>query len=75
MSTTNFGAVIRAARDRLGESQEAFARRVGISQGHLSELEKSGSHPTIATLEKICEAIGWECDVVMGPRRKRKKNN
>ena len=50
---------IRALRgDR---TQEAFARKLGISQATLARLERGGQNTTINTLQQITKAL--RCDV------------
>lgn len=44
-------------------SQNALARKIGMSQGYLSELESNKKSPTLRQLCKIAEALDvdpWE---------------
>jgi len=49
-------------RMRRGEkTQEAFARKLGISQATLARLESGAQNTTIKTLQQICKAL--RCDI------------
>ena len=52
-----FDNLMKAWRTHLKVSQEQLAKRAGISQAALSELEKSGVKPDAAILEKIAQAL------------------
>ena len=49
---------IRTIRELAGFSQAELARRTGISQGHISQIESGHKRPLPATLKKIAAAIG-----------------
>lgn len=52
----------RNIRARRGDkTQEAFARKLGISQATLARLENSAQNTTIKTLRQICKAL--RCDI------------
>ena len=50
---------IRALRG--DENQDAFARKLGISQATLARLESGVQNTTIKTLQQICKAL--RCDI------------
>ncbi len=50
---------IRALRGN--KTQDAFARKLGISQATLARLESSGQNTTIKTLQQICKTL--RCDI------------
>ena len=50
--------LIRKARTDAGLTQAQLARRLGVSQAALARLERSGSNPTLRTLEKVIGATG-----------------
>jgi DNA-binding XRE family transcriptional regulator len=52
-------ANLRARRGQL--TQEAFARRLGISRPTLTRLESGSQNTTLKTLEQICRAL--RCNV------------
>lgn len=51
-------ALIRKARSEAGLSQAALAQRLGVSQAAIAKLERSGSNPTVDTLDDVLWAAG-----------------
>ena len=65
------GAKLRAAREKLGMSQEDVAERAGVDRTYVSILERGQKSPTLDTLEKICAALGTLPErVIEAARRK-----
>ena len=60
------GDWIRIVRNSLSMSQADLARRAGLSQGHLTEIEKGKRDPRVGTLKRIFDAMS--CDVIIEPR-------
>jgi len=52
--------LLKAWRKYLGLTQKELARRVGITQSALSQLEKRKNHRT-ETLEKLARGHGFKC--------------
>jgi HTH-type transcriptional regulator/antitoxin HipB len=52
------GRLLRARRKRLGLTQEQLARRLGISQNRLSDLERSPEHITLDRMLEWTYALG-----------------
>ncbi|MGH2911613.1 MAG: helix-turn-helix domain-containing protein [Solirubrobacteraceae bacterium] len=50
--------LIRQARNDVGLSQAALAQRLGVSQAAIAKLERSGSNPTVDTLDNVLWATG-----------------
>ena len=50
--------LVRAWRTHLGLTQREVAKRAGISQAALSQMEKSTNELRTATLEKLARAMG-----------------
>ena len=48
----------RAWREYLGLTQAEVARRMGITQPALSQLESPAARPRRATLKRLAEALG-----------------
>jgi transcriptional regulator with XRE-family HTH domain len=51
--------LIRTARNDAGLSQAHLARRLGVSQAAIAKLERTGSNPTVDTLDKVLWATGY----------------
>ena len=54
-----FGALLRATREGEGETQEAFARRLGVSKSHLSDIENARKVVSAARAARWAEALGY----------------
>ncbi|MFC3172701.1 helix-turn-helix domain-containing protein [Novosphingobium bradum] len=54
------GANVRSARRRIGMSQGALSEACGFSQQYLSELENGKRNPTVITLFEIAQALKVE---------------
>jgi transcriptional regulator with XRE-family HTH domain len=53
-----FGKRVRDRRGELGWTQAELARRLGIHQPDLCDLEKGRHAPTLETVEKIAGVLG-----------------
>jgi transcriptional regulator with XRE-family HTH domain len=51
------GEAARAARLRLGLTQEEVARKVGLAQSVYGRIERGGMMPSVPTLRKLCLAL------------------
>jgi transcriptional regulator with XRE-family HTH domain len=51
------GARLRSARMARELTLEEIARRAGVSKGFLSQLERDSASASVATLNRICEAL------------------
>lgn len=60
------GWFISEARRRAGLSQQELATRAGTSQPSLARLESGQANPTVATVERIVAAAGFQlhCELV-----------
>lgn len=60
--TENAGIIdlkgIRAARKSLGMTQSELAAKAGITQQHLSKIERLASDASASTLRRIASALG-----------------
>jgi transcriptional regulator with XRE-family HTH domain len=54
-----FGGLLRATREGEGESQEAFARRLGVSKSHLSDVENARKVVSAARAARWAEVLGY----------------
>src|SRR2546427_8701911 len=62
---------LRAIRDALGMTTAQFARRLGVSQPRIVELEQSEVSGTVAlnTLQRAAEALGCRLVYVLVPEK------
>jgi predicted DNA-binding mobile mystery protein A len=62
---------LRAIRDALGMTTTQFARRLGVSQPRIIELEQSeaSGHVTLHTLQRAAEALGCRLVYALVPER------
>jgi predicted DNA-binding mobile mystery protein A len=62
---------LRAIRDALGMTTGQYARRLGVSQPRIIELEKSeqNGNLTLNTLQRAAEALGCRLIYVLVPER------
>lgn len=52
------GQAVRAARQRLGWSQEQLAHAAGLDRTYVSGLERGRRNPALTTQQKIADALG-----------------
>lgn len=56
----DFGSNLRAARRRLGLTQEQVAQRSGVHVTEVSRIEAGKRDPKISTLERLAKAVEME---------------
>ena len=66
------GYNVRTIRIQRGISQKELARRVGVSQAHISDIERNKRRASISVLLKIMEALKCEPTDIMKERRETK---
>ena len=52
------GENIKKIRTRKGMSQGDICRALGVDRAYISNIESGKQNPTLATIEKIAEALG-----------------
>lgn len=52
-----FGTNLRAARERLGLTQEEVAQRSGVHSTEVSRIEAGKRDPKVSTLERLARAV------------------
>lgn len=57
MLDMTFAVRLREIRISLGLTQSELARRMGVSQPRIAEMEKGEYSPTLSTLQKIANAL------------------
>jgi HTH-type transcriptional regulator / antitoxin HipB len=60
--------VVRKRREELGWSQTELGKHAGMTQSSIARFEAGGTQPTLATLEKLAEALGLTLQVKMESR-------
>jgi transcriptional regulator with XRE-family HTH domain len=63
---TRLGDSARAARQRLGLTQEDVAERVGIATEVYGRLERGNMLPSVPTFRKVCSVLGMSADHALG---------
>lgn len=66
------GYNVRTIRIQRGISQKELARRVGVSQAHISDIERGERRASISVLLKIMEALKCEPTDIMKERQETK---
>ena len=64
--TKTVGKRLSALRSAKKMSQEEFAKRVGISRGYLSDLERGVREMSLATLAVVCRKSGTTPNKLLG---------
>jgi len=57
---TLVGAAVSCAREERRISQNAFAKKVGFAQSHLSRIEAGALSITVVHLARIAECLDWQ---------------
>jgi ribosome-binding protein aMBF1 (putative translation factor) len=57
------GREVRRQREAAGLTQQQLADRAGMTQSVVARLEAGGTEPTLATLDRVARARGWELTV------------
>ncbi|WP_366943835.1 helix-turn-helix transcriptional regulator [Nevskia sp.] len=60
-----FGDVLRAARARVGVSQEALGLACGMDRTYVSLLERGERQPTLSTLFALSQQLGVAAEVLV----------
>jgi len=58
------GAAIRAIRELSGLSISAFAPRVGVTQGYMSNVELGHKQPTVEFMARVARELGVSLDAI-----------
>jgi transcriptional regulator with XRE-family HTH domain len=59
--------LIRSSRRAAGLSQAELARRVGVTQGAIAQLERPGANPSLVRLESVLRAAGQRLRLAVEP--------
>ena len=58
------GPAIRAIRETTGVSISAFAPRVGVTQGYMSNVELGHKQPTVEFMARVARELGVPLEAV-----------
>ena len=58
------GAAVRAIREMSGISISAFAPRVGVTQGYMSNVELGHKQPTVEFMSRVARELAVPLDAV-----------
>lgn len=62
-ANTLAASAVLAARARAGMSQSELADRSGIDQSDISKIERGAANPSVATLNRLADAMGMKLQV------------
>ena len=57
MTMSDYKAVIKQKREKLGWSQYKLAKVVGITQSFMNEIESGRKNPSLEVFFRICDAL------------------
>jgi len=60
--SVKLGQNLKKIRTKKKMSQGDIARALGVDRGYISNIENGKKNPTLATLQKIANALGVEVD-------------
>ena len=75
MDIIAFGNRVRAARERLGITQEDLAARVGMSPSHMSIVERGVKVPRMDTVVKLANELDVSADFILQDSITQSRNN
>jgi transcriptional regulator with XRE-family HTH domain len=55
-----FGSRLRAARRARGLTTQQVAEAAGVTKGFIAQIERDETSPSVATLLRVCDALGIE---------------
>jgi transcriptional regulator with XRE-family HTH domain len=64
--TKLMGKKLADHREQKGMSQEDFAKKIGISRGYLSDLERGVREMSLETLNEICKKTATTPNKLLG---------
>ena len=66
-----FGKAVREERERQGLSQEALGDAAGLDRTYVSGLERAVRNPTLATMERLSDALGVKLSKLVAEAERR----
>jgi ribosome-binding protein aMBF1 (putative translation factor) len=74
VTASAFGIAVLKYRLDHGLSQRALGKRLGMAQPQIARIEDGEHTPTLDTLCRVCDALGLEIDLRIGPREDGKRS-
>ena len=65
MVDASLGTRIRARRKEISLTQAALAARAGLTEQHMSKIERGEANPKAETLAKLCAALTCSADELL----------
>lgn len=59
------GKAIRAKREALGYSQEAFAHECGVHRTYMGSIERGERNLSLLNIMRVAKALGLKCSELM----------
>lgn len=69
ISETDLGAIIKAARNRKGLTQDALAELSGVGPRHIMGIENECSSPSFEVLYKLVRVLNISADTIFYPEK------
>jgi len=75
LDTQAIGQLLRELRERIGVKQLELAATINARYQNLSRLEtgRTAREPTLSTMSRYVEALGWELVLVVRPKGRARK--
>ncbi|MFA5029627.1 MAG: helix-turn-helix transcriptional regulator [Patescibacteria group bacterium] len=64
-SSRKLGINVRRIREEKGMTQGDLCRKLGLDRAYLSNVESGKKNPTLATMERIAEALDVSVDELL----------
>lgn len=62
----NIGDQLKVIRKKQGFSQASLAAKAGMNTNAVAKIEQGVSEPTLATVKKLCRALGIKASDLLG---------
>ncbi|PWB38334.1 MAG: DNA-binding protein [Parcubacteria group bacterium] len=64
-SSRKLGVNVRRIREEKGMTQGDLCRKLALDRAYLSNVESGKKNPTLATIERLAEALGVSVDELL----------
>ena len=66
MSSENYGALVKSLRQKMGLTQNQVAESLGVTPGHISNVENNRTAMSLRILTYYARLIGCSLDALVG---------